>query len=238
ICYYENEYPVSAGSYSFILNLQKDTFRLWLSTFNSMGHGEDPWHRHKEAFFKAIEEDAVLSHAFHAVIEAINTSENLMQQLLERQHYKLVHWKESEKRISFRRFFTINDLICLRMEDEKVFRDYHTFIQQLCGEGLITGLRIDHIDGLFDPEGYLKDLSQLLGNDFYIIIEKILEWDEQLPKEWPTQGTSGYDFLAIVNNLFTASQNESLFKEGYHRLYPEMSDYDTLAYHKKRFILT
>src|SRR5690554_3322589 len=120
-----------------------------------------------------------------------------MQQLLGRQHYKLVYWKESEKKINFRRFFTINDLICLRMEDEKVFRDYHTFIQQLCREGLVSGLRIDHIDGLSDPEGYLENLSQMLGHDFYTIIEKILEWDEELPKGWPIQGTSGYEFLAV-----------------------------------------
>lgn len=236
ICYYENEYPVSAGSYSFILNLQKDTFRLWLSTFNSMGHGEDPWHRHKEAFFKAIEEDAVLSHAFHAVIEAINTSENLMQQLLERQHYKLVHWKESEKKINFRRFFTINDLICLRMEDEKVFEDYHRFILELCEEGLITGLRIDHIDGLFDPVGYLERLRGKVGEDQYIIIEKILEWEEQLPTDWPMQGTSGYEFLAVVNNLFTAAKNKAIFQQHYQEIFPH-HDYEDLVYEKKQFIL-
>jgi len=159
-----------------------------------------------------------------------------MQQLLDRQHYKLVYWKESEKKINFRRFFTINDLICLRMEDKKVFEDYHTFIFKLCEEGLFPGLRIDHIDGLFDPVGYLEQLRGKVGEEMYLIIEKILESEEKLPQDWPMQGTSGYEFLALVNNLFTAAQHKEKFKEQYQMLHPHQ-EYEDLVFEKKSFIL-
>jgi (1->4)-alpha-D-glucan 1-alpha-D-glucosylmutase len=102
---------------------------------------------------------------------------------------------------------------------------------------LVSGLRIDHIDGLFDPAGYLEKLSQMLGSDFYIIIEKILEWDEELPPHWPIQGTSGYYFLAMVNNLFTASDHQERFKSGYQKINPTVVDYRQLVYDKKSFIL-
>src|SRR5690606_14870190 len=222
-------FPVSATSYAFILSQNQEHFRVWEENFTSMGHAEEQWERHKSGFIKAIEEDQALAAELDTLLESFNTDKHLMQQLLERQHYKLVYWKESEKKINFRRFFTINDLICLRMEDEKVFEDYHTFIFKLCEEGLFSGLRIDHIDGLFDPVGYLERLRNKVGEEMYLIIEKILEWDEKLPQNWRIQGTSGYEFLAVVNNLFTASQNKASYKEHYQNLHPH-SEYEDLVY--------
>ena len=236
LAYYENEFPVGASSYAFILSLNKDNFGIWKENFASMGHAEDQWERHKGAFIEAIEEDTSLASELNTLVESINSDKHLMQQLLERQHYRLVYWKESEKKINFRRFFTINDLICLRMEDEKVFEDYHTFIFKICKEGLFSGLRIDHIDGLFDPVGYLEKLREKVGEKIYLIIEKILESDEKLPQDWPIQGTSGYEFLAVVNNLFTASQNKESFKEQYQKLHPHHG-YEDLVYEKKSFFL-
>jgi len=236
LAYYENEFPVSAASYAFVLSEDKERFRVWEENFTSMGHAEEQWERHKNGFIKAIEEDQALAAALDKLVENINSSKDLMQQLLDRQHYKLVYWKESEKKINFRRFFTINDLICLRMEDEKVFEDYHTFILKLCEEGLFTGLRIDHIDGLFDPVGYLEKLREKVGEDMYLIIEKILESEERLPQDWPMQGTSGYEFLAVLNNLFTASDNKEQFKERYQTLHPH-PEYEDLVYEKKTFML-
>ena len=236
LAYYENEFPVSAASYAFILSQNKEPFRIWEENFASMGHDEEQWERHKSGFIKAIEEDEALAAALDDLVEKINSSKDLMQQLLDRQHYKLAYWKESEKKINFRRFFTINDLICLRMEDDKVFEDYHTFIFKLCEEGLFSGLRIDHIDGLFDPVGYLEKLREKVGEDMYLIIEKILESEEKLPQDWPIQGTSGYEFLALVNNLFTASQHKEKFKEQYQMLHPHQ-EYEDLVYEKKTFIL-
>src|SRR5690606_14849293 len=118
----------SAASYAFILSLQKAAFGHWEEKFGAMGSGEEPWERQKNAFIEAMEKDQSMSAALNALLETVNADQQQMQQLLKLQHYKLVYWKESEKKINFRRFFTINDLICLRMEDEKVFEDYHAFI--------------------------------------------------------------------------------------------------------------
>jgi (1->4)-alpha-D-glucan 1-alpha-D-glucosylmutase len=102
---------------------------------------------------------------------------------------------------------------------------------------MITGLRVDHIDGLFDPEGYIRKLRKLLGDDFYIVVEKILEQDESLPVKWNVQGTSGYDFLAEVNLLFTSSEKEEEFSKHYKKISPQFADYEKLVYEKKLFIL-
>ena len=123
------------------------------------------------------------------------------------------------------------------MEDEQVFESYHRFILQLCEENLIQGLRIDHIDGLFDPKAYLERLREKLGPDFYIIIEKILEWDEKLPVHWPVEGTSGYGFLATVNQVLTNKNSEDQFFKAYRKVDPEHSDYHDLVYKQKMFIL-
>src|SRR5690606_26775614 len=236
IAYDENEDPASAASYAFILSLQKAAFGHWEEKFNAVDPAEEQWERYKSDFIEAIEKDQSMAIALNALLETVNADQHGMRQLLELQHYKLVYWKESEKKINFRRFFTINDLICLRMEDEKVFEDYHAFIFKLCEEGLFSGLRIDHIDGLFDPVGYLEKLRKKVGEEMYLIIEKILEWDERLPQDWPMHGTSGYEVLAVVHNLFTASANKRQFEEGYQNLHPH-HEYEDLVSEKKGFIL-
>jgi (1->4)-alpha-D-glucan 1-alpha-D-glucosylmutase len=100
--------------------------------------------------------------------------------------------------INYRRFFTINELISLRVEDREVFRKTHQLIFKLAEQGRFSGLRIDHIDGLFNPEEYLHRLRERCPN-LYIVVEKILEANESLPQSWPVQGTTGYDFLAKLN---------------------------------------
>lgn len=134
--------------------------------------------------------------------EALN-DKALLLQLANAQHYRLCHWQETDTKINYRRFFTVNGLICLNIQDENVFHLHHGFVKHLLEEGIFQGLRIDHIDGLQNPTEYLHRLRKLAGPDTYIVAEKILEPGEQLPDYWPMQGTSGYDFLATVNNVFT-----------------------------------
>lgn len=143
-------------------------------------------------------------------IDQVNNDAKLIKDIAARQAYRLCHWQETDKQINYRRFFTVNGLICLNMQDEAVFDAYHKLIKQLIDEGIFQGLRVDHIDGLADPEGYLQRLRNLAGPDVYIVIEKILEENEALPNDWPVQGTTGYDFLAQVNNLFTETKNSRL----------------------------
>lgn len=114
-------------------------------------------------------------------------------------HYEFVDWREAADRVNYRRFFDINHLIGLRQEDPDVFAATHALIFELIDEGLIDGLRVDHVDGLLDPTDYLNALRERIGPDRYLVVEKILLHREALPAEWPVDGTTGYDFAALVN---------------------------------------
>jgi malto-oligosyltrehalose synthase len=172
------------------------------------------------------------------LIQTFNDHEHLMRNVLKKQHYELCYWKDTEQRINFRRFFTINGLICLRMENAVVFERYHRFAGRLIRDGYIHGLRIDHIDGLNDPNQYLDWLRELTGKDTYIVAEKILEQDEALPAHWPVQGSTGYDFLAAVNNLFTSVKDYQKLRSLYQDVTPIADSPARLIYNNKKMILT
>ena len=127
----------------------------------------------------------------------------LKEKIPGQKHYILCPWQETDKRINYRRFFLVNGLICTNIQDDKVFEKYHSLIKKLSDTGIFQGLRVDHVDGLYDPDKYLNDLRKLAGPNSYIVVEKILEPGENMPDNWPVQGNSGYDFLGMVNNLFT-----------------------------------
>src|SRR5688572_1098237 len=130
---------------------------------------------------------------------------NLKEKIPAAEHYVLCDWKETDKVMNYRRFFTVNSLICTNIQDDAIFARYHELVKKCVGEKIFQGLRIDHIDGLYDPGKYLRDLRNLTGDETYIVVEKILASAEEMPSKWPVQGNSGYDFLAMVNNLFTNS---------------------------------
>src|ERR1700733_2201818 len=130
-----------------------------------------------------------------------NGRPRLLEELLHLQHYALTHHRLSAIKIDYRRFFTVNSLICLRMEDEEVFWAFHRSIHLWYEKGYFQGLRIDHVDGLADPSGYIRRVKRLFGKDCYIVAEKILQADEALPADWELEGTTGYDFLFLVNQL-------------------------------------
>jgi len=161
---------------------------------------------------------------------------NALDRLLGQQYYRLSFWKVATEEINYRRFFNINDLISLRMEDFKVFEVTHTLVMQLIREGKITGLRIDHIDGLYDPAAYLRRIREKIG-DFYVVVEKILALDENLPENWPVCGTTGYDFANYVNGVFCQSRHEENFSQLYNRFTGFRANYDELVTDKKRLII-
>jgi malto-oligosyltrehalose synthase len=119
--------------------------------------------------------------------------------LLEQQNYVLADWREAATRINWRRFFDINQLVALRMDREAVFDDYHRLILELHAEGIIDGVRVDHVDGLAEPIAYCRRLRAALGPTAYLVVEKILLADERLSGDWPIHGTSGYDFMDEVS---------------------------------------
>jgi len=161
---------------------------------------------------------------------------SLLDSIHSEQLYKLSFWKVATEELNYRRFFTVNDLISLRVEEEQVFRNTHQLIFELINQGKINGLRVDHIDGLYDPHTYLERLRRS-ASDTYIVVEKILGFDEMLPTVWPIQGTTGYDFCNYVNALFCKKQNQRLFEQIYHRFTGDLIHFESLLVECKRKII-
>jgi malto-oligosyltrehalose synthase/4-alpha-glucanotransferase len=170
-------------------------------------------------------------------LKNINNDKSLLNTIVDQQVYRLCYWQETDHQINFRRFFTINGLICLNIQEEEVFSHYHQYIHSLLKDGIIQGLRIDHIDGLYDPAAYLITLRKLTGPETYIIVEKILDPNENLPAHWPIQGNTGYDFLALVNNLLTNKKSEHVFTQFYDRLTSNEISVCQQIRNKKAYIL-
>ena len=168
---------------------------------------------------------------------------DLLDALLNEQAYRLASWKVASEEINYRRFFDINDLAAIRMEDEAVFQESHQLLLQCVRQGLVRGCRIDHVDGLYDPGRYLRHLRELTtpadgsGTPLFIVVEKILGKDEPLPEAWPVQGTTGYDFLNHVNGLFVAGGNEKFFSSFYAKVTGREGEYADLVYACKQLIM-
>ncbi len=130
-------------------------------------------------------------------------TENLpLEQLLERQHYRLAYWRVADEELNYRRFFDVGTLVAVRVELPHVFDATHGLLLELVDAGLIDGLRVDHPDGLADPRGYFRTLHQRIGGR-WSVAEKILEPDETLPGDWPTSGTTGYDASWRIGQVLT-----------------------------------
>jgi len=158
-----------------------------------------------------------------------------LEKLLAGQWFRLAFWKVACEEVNYRRFFCINDLVSLRMEHSDAFALAHRLPLRLLGEGSLSGLRIDHIDGLFHPRGYLERLRSLAPEAF-LVVEKVLAPGEALP-DWPVQGTTGYDFLNGLNALFCRKANEKAMTALYGRFARSALSYPELVIEKKRLIL-
>lgn len=161
---------------------------------------------------------------------------NLLDKLLSEQFFRLSYWKVGAEEMNYRRFFTVNELISVRVEELKVFNATHDLIFKLVQEGQFTGLRIDHIDGLYDPTEYLKRLREKLG-DVYISVEKILQPGENLPAIWPIQGTSGYDYMTFINSIFCQPANQEKFDQIYFDATGFETPFEELMAEKKHLII-
>jgi (1->4)-alpha-D-glucan 1-alpha-D-glucosylmutase len=168
-----------------------------------------------------------------------------LDQLLSEQAYVLSYWKNVNAEINYRRFFSINDLVGVRVEDPMVFEATHNVIFHLIERGAVTGLRIDHIDGLRDPLGYLRRVQERLRNDsygkngseYYVVVEKILSGKEELPRDWPAQGTTGYEYLNAVNRLFVHPEGGRAAEQSYFSFLGNKVNYQDLLYQKKRLVM-
>jgi (1->4)-alpha-D-glucan 1-alpha-D-glucosylmutase len=166
---------------------------------------------------------------------------DLLDGLLNEQSYRLAHWRVASEEINYRRFFDVNQLAAVRMEDPAVFDEVHRYAFELAERGAATGFRVDHVDGLYAPADYLRRLQERTGvPSFYVVVEKILQADEQLPPDWPVYGTTGYEFSAAVNNLFVDSRHERTLDETYARFLRERRarlSFDEVAYRSRKLIM-
>ena len=149
-----------------------------------------------------------------------------LHRILDQQSYRLAYWRVASSETNYRRFFDINSLAGVRVEDESVFEATHALIFRLIDQGHVHGLRIDHVDGLADPKAYLQRLRTRLGQNFYIVVEKILEPGEKLP-EWPIAGTTGYEAMAQLDGLFVAREHEDPFTARYEERAGAQADFAT-----------
>ena len=152
-----------------------------------------------------------------------------------RQHYELVSWRRADSELNYRRFFAVNTLAAIRVEDPAVFADSHVEIRRWFDEGLVDGLRVDHPDGLRDPKGYFDDLARLTGGA-YVLVEKILEPGEELPSSWATAGTTGYDALAELDRVLTDPAGQAPLDALEARLRGGAVDWHALIHDTKRAV--
>jgi (1->4)-alpha-D-glucan 1-alpha-D-glucosylmutase len=222
--------------------------------------------------------DVLMSDAVRPIVESAVTRLNgvegdphsfdAVDEFLQVQPYRLAFWRTSAEEINYRRFFDVNDLVGLRMETPEVFAETHCLVRELLANKQVTGLRIDHCDGMFNPRQYLIRLQLLYlasqcagprptsetaatgiertvldavrGYDWsashgplYVVVEKILEPREYMPREWPVHGTSGYDFVYFANNIFIQRENMKAFDALYERVLGHGMNPDEVIYRSK-----
>ncbi|MDH5534278.1 MAG: malto-oligosyltrehalose synthase [Betaproteobacteria bacterium] len=213
---------------------------------------------HKRRLVRLMERSPDLARHIEETVRVMNgepgrpESFDALDDLLERQAYRLAYWRVASDEINYRRFFDINDLAALRMEDERVFELTHRMVFRLLDEGKIDGLRIDHPDGLHDPLAYFNRLQaryrmaqpenasagETAGTKpVYVVIEKILADHERMPEQWPVYGTTGYRFGNVVNGLYVDGAAEPQFDRIYRAFTREQVDYEELLQRSKLAIM-
>ncbi len=236
--YFDNEYPLSVPAYTYVF--QAMTGMEAPPSVAPFLKGGDPMADFNENRQKLVADYFSFPETkefVDACISAVNKSQRKMTGLIGHLFYYPAFWKETEKKINYRRFFTINDLICINVQRASVFAPVHRTIAAWISQKKIDGIRIDHIDGLYNPGEYLERLRDMAGKEAWIVVEKILEKEESMPPDWPVEGTTGYDFLGLVNNLLTNPEKGPLLYAYYKEWMDEPADYPEVFLKKNRFIL-
>ena len=255
VVYFEHRMPVSPRSLDTLLGeaaqrcgsaelaFLADSFsRLPLATATDLA-SVALRHRDKEVLraqlARLLQEQPDAAGAVDEAVEETNRDPDLLDALLSRQNYRPAFWRTAGRELDYRRFFDVHTLAGLRAEDELVFADTHALVLEWVRGGVLDGLRIDHPDGLRDPEQYLERL-RAAAPGAWIVVEKILEPGERLPGSWPVDGTTGYDFLNLVGGLFVDPGGERPLTELYAELTGVSSgcaDYPELVRQKKHLVL-
>lgn len=185
---------------------------------------------------EALAESATAGAAVDEELARLQADPDRLDAFLGRQPYRLAFWRMAGRALAYRRFFDIDGLVALRMEDPRVFEATHTLVLRWLRGGLIDGIRVDHIDGLRDPEAYLHRLRGARP-EAWILVEKILEPDETLPGTWPVDGTTGYDFLQCLDGLFVDPAGRRPLSDLYAGFTGEQDRYGEVLVDAKRLVL-
>jgi (1->4)-alpha-D-glucan 1-alpha-D-glucosylmutase len=195
---------------------------------------------HKRRLVRLLERSSEIAQYVEATLAQINgtpgdpRSFDALDALLDAQAYRLSYWRVAVDEINYRRFFDVNDLAALRMDETGVFDSTHRLIFELIDRGLIDGLRIDHVDGLYDPEAYLERLQ---WKPLYVLVEKILAPHERLPETWPVQGTTGYEFAALTTSWLVCNDYEVRMTRRYRQFTESDASFEQIAYESKRLVM-
>lgn len=178
----------------------------------------------------------VVAHALDDAVAALVADHDALHRFLERQNYRLAYWRTGTQELDYRRFFDVTMLAGLRVERPEVFAAVHRSVLGWYADGTVDGLRIDHPDGLRDPTGYLQTL-RAAAPDAWLLVEKILEPDEQLPAQWPVAGTTGYEFARYVDALFVDPLGEPRLTALVESFTGCAEGYDAMVLRSKRDVL-
>jgi malto-oligosyltrehalose synthase len=186
-------------------------------------------------------EHLIASQPVDEAVASINRNPHLLHQLLEQQHYRLAYWRPANDEINYRRFFGINELVATHAEDPDVFTRSHELVRKLAAEDVVHGIRVDHVDGLLDPLGYLRQLRSELEavspEQDWLVVEKVLDPSERLGKQWPVDGTTGYDALDALNRLFVSGRGVRILRRLFQRLVNEGVPFREEAQNSKRLMM-
>ena len=252
IKYFDHELPASPRSLPAILmtaagETGSDHLAFFADSLSRLPHASltdsaslTERHRDKSVIADLLErlfnETPFIAEAVDNQLKAINKNADRLDALLEQQNYRLAYWQTAKEELVYRRFFDVNTLVGLRVENPQVFSDTHALILRWLREGTLDGIRVDHPDGLLDPRGYFERLRSEAA-DVWIVGEKIFEPGEPYRSEWPIDGTTGYDYLNEAGGLFVDSSNAGALTKIYADFTGENIDYSALCREKKHLVM-
>jgi (1->4)-alpha-D-glucan 1-alpha-D-glucosylmutase len=243
--YYDHMFPVSAASLRLVALWLRDAIEdPEASRELAQLAGEDDPREIAERILAIAPPKTRTRKTLDKLIARINDGSHTtprffeLDRLLELQHYRLAFWRMASEELNYRRFFDISELAGVTMESRETFEAVHKLPLELARREIITGLRIDHIDGLRDPIGYLEQLQDALpGENFYVLIEKILGPDEPVREDFKTAGTTGYEFLNTINRLFVDASGLRQIDVAYRDITDRQFPFSNVVYRTKRLAI-
>jgi len=249
ISYYETRLPVAPHSYQLVLRECLDSLpgegpaieiRDLVQNENLIANSRFL----KDTLWRVHEQSEDFRSTLDATLARFNADADLLDALIGMQFYRLAYWRIASETINYRRFFDVTDLVGLRVENPEVFELRNRSILDMITEGKVTGLRVDHIDGLFEPVNYLTKLQLRLGDpateateEFYVVVEKILEQGELLLPSFRCAGTTGYDFLDAVNCVFVDPVGLAQLTDLYHSYTGLTGSFEDIVYERKKQVI-